>query len=83
MKAEIYNAVAGFNRSFDVAVESLHILRDEGVVSAGYVQQQIETMEELRAGVNNAILSILNPRELADRERYSKLRLTTEARLKT
>jgi len=37
MKSEIYNALATINRGFDVALESLTILEQEGVLSNDYV----------------------------------------------
>jgi len=39
MKSEIYNALATINRGFDVALESLTILEQAGVLSNDYVQQ--------------------------------------------
>ena len=59
MKAEIYNALATLNCSFDVALESLKVLQEEGVIKAEYVQRQKEVLEEIRAGINCVIASTL------------------------
>lgn len=82
MKAEIYNALAALNRGFDVALESLTILQQEGVISADYVQKQREIAEEVRAGMNTVIINRLQAREVEDREHYAKMRIATEARLR-
>jgi len=82
MKAETYNALASLNRGFDVALESLKILHEEGVLTGEYVQQQLEATEALRAGINSLILNKLEAREIADREHYVKMRDATEAQLK-
>ncbi|HEY6248455.1 MAG TPA: hypothetical protein VI685_00765 [Candidatus Angelobacter sp.] len=83
MKGEIYNALASLNRSFDVVLESLHVLREEGLLTLEYVQKRTEMVEELRSGLNTMILNELHRRETEDRQHYAKMRLTTEARLKT
>lgn len=83
MKAEIYNALAAINRSFAVTLESLTILKTEGVLSADYVQQQAEITEEIRAGLNHMILEKLKRREREDWEHFGKMRTETEARLKS
>lgn len=82
MKAEIYNALAALNRGFDVALESLTILQQEGVISADYLQQQREIGEEIRAGMNSVIINRLQTREVEDREHYAKMRIATEGRLR-
>lgn len=82
MKAEIYNALACLNRSFDVVLESLSILREEGVVSVEYVQEQTEIVEEIRSGLNTLVLNELHGREIEDRQPYAKMRSMTEAQLK-
>ena len=82
IKAEIYNALAGLNRGFDMALESLAILWQEGVVTTDYVQQQTEAIELLRAGINSLILGKLEAREIEDREHYGKMHTATEAQLR-
>jgi len=82
MEAEIYNALAGLNRGFDMALESLAILWQEGVVTTDYVQQQTEAIELLRAGINSLILGKLEAREIEDREHYGKMHTATEAQLR-
>ena len=79
MKAEVYNALACLNRSFDVILESLKVLHDEGVVKAEYVSDQTIIMEELRAGMNFTIVQKLNARETEDRDHFGKMRATIEA----
>ena len=83
MKSEIYHALATLNRGFDAALESATILQQEGVVTAGYVQQKTEIAEEMRAGLNHLILNKLGIRERDDLDHYSKMRITTEARLQS
>ena len=82
MKSEIYNALAGFNRGIDVALESLIILEHEGIWNGDYVQQQREILEQHRAGVNRLAHNKLQTREGDDEEHFAKMRATTEARLK-
>jgi len=83
MKSEIYHALATLNRGFDAALESVTILQQEGVVTAGYVQQKTEIAEEMRAGLNHLILNKLGIRERDDLDHYGKMRITTEARLQS
>jgi len=83
MKSEIYNALATINRGFDVALESLTILEQEGVLSNDYVQQQKESAETLRAGMNAVILNKLETREIADREHFARMQSATETRLRS
>ena len=80
MKGEIYNALAAINRSFDVALESLTILRDEGILTADYLEDQKALTEELRAGVNHMIVDKLQSREAADWAHFGQMRLTIEAK---
>jgi predicted nucleotidyltransferase len=82
MKTETYNALAAINRGFDMTLESLTILKQEGILTAEYVQQQTEIAEELRASLNHMILDKLEDRELDDRDHYAKMRSATEASLK-
>jgi hypothetical protein len=82
MKAEIYNALAAINRSFDVTLESFKILKDEGVLAADYIQQQTEVAEELRSILNYMVLDVLRAREREDRDHWGAMRRSTEGRLK-
>ena len=82
MKSEIYNALAGINRSFDVTLESLTILKMEGVLTDEYVRQQTEISEELRAGINHMILDRLQSREAADWAHYGQMKNRTAEELK-
>ncbi|HEY6351383.1 MAG TPA: hypothetical protein VI636_18410 [Candidatus Angelobacter sp.] len=83
MKTEIYNALAGLNRSFDVVLESLKTLREQGLLSFEYVQKKTEVVEEVRSGLNTMILNELHKREVEDRQHYAQMRRATEAQLKT
>jgi len=83
MKAGIYDALAALNRGFDMTLESLKVLQQEGVVTSEYVQQQMEITEENRAGINALILNRLETRERDDCDHFGKMRVTTEARLKS
>ena len=82
MKSEVYNAVAALNRSFDVVLESLTILQQEGVVSPDYVQRKREKTEELRADINALLMNKLESREREDRDHFGKMRMATESQLK-
>jgi len=83
MKSEIYSALAAINRGFDVTLDSLTILKTEGVLTADYVQQQTEITEEIRAGLNHMILDKLQTREREDWGHFGKMRIDTVARLKS
>lgn len=82
MKAELYNALACLNRSFDVILESLKVLQEEGVLKADYVHDQNIIMEELRAGMNFMVVQKLNARETEDRDHFGRMRATIEAERK-
>lgn len=82
MKSEIYGALAAINRSFDVVLESFTILQTEDVLTADYIRQQKEIAEELRPGINHAILEKMLAREEDDWAHFGKLKIATEARLK-
>src|SRR5215469_15565662 len=70
MKSEIYNALATINRGFDVALESLTILEQAGVLSNDYVQQhfflnKLETRSKFQgASVSATKKSGLPPSQL-------------------
>ena len=83
MKSDIYNALAALKRGFDVAVESLKVLQQEGIATAEYVELQGEIIEEKRADMNRLIINKLQSKEIEDLEHFSKVRATTEARLKS
>ena len=83
MKSETYNALASLNRGFDAAVESLMVLKAEGVLAQEYVQQQTEIAEELRAGINHMILDKVKSREAEDWAHYGQMRLASEMHLKS
>ena len=74
MKAEAYNALACLNRSFDVALESMNVLQQEGVLSEDFVQDQTIVAEELRAVINFMIVQRFTSREREDCEHFGKMR---------
>lgn len=82
MKAEIYNALAALNRGFDVVLESLTILQQQGLATAEYVEYQTVLAEELRAGINHRIHDVLKTTELEDWTRFARARITIEAKAK-
>lgn len=81
-KSETYNAHAGLNRGCDVMLESLAILKEQGVVTADYVQQQLEILEETRSAMNGHIHNVMQTRERDDQDHYGKMRETTARRLR-
>jgi hypothetical protein len=80
MKSESYNALASLNRSFDVVLESLKILHEEGVVTQEFVSDNSTILKELWSGINWMILRKLNAREDEDRDHYGKIRGKIEER---
>lgn len=82
MKCETYNAQAGLNRGCDLMLESLTILKEQGVITMDYVQQQLEILEEIRSGMNRHLHNILQSRERDDENHYGKMRENTALRLR-
>lgn len=80
MKSEIYNAHAGLNWGFDMALESLRLLQEQGVLTVQFVHDHTIMVEELKAGINRKIHEVLNDTELEGWTRFGKLRLEIEAR---
>lgn len=78
MKAEIYNALASLNHGFDVVLESLKVLQEEGVLTADYLQDNSVFVEELRAGINHMIVEKLAARETEDWAHFGKMRIAIE-----
>lgn len=78
MKSEIYNALASLNRGFDLALESLTILRAKEVLAADYVEERSILVEELRANVNHMLHGKLETIEEEDWYKYGKMRITIE-----
>jgi len=81
VKSEVYNAIAALNRSFDVVLESLTILQQEGVVSPDYLQRKSEITEKMRSDINAFLKNKLESREKEDRHHFGKMRMATEAQL--
>jgi len=83
MKTDIYNTLAGLNRGFDLTLESLNTLQEQGVLTPEYVQDQTPLIEELRAGLNHMILDKLEMREPEDWAQFGKTWNAVELRLKS
>lgn len=81
-KAGIYNAFATINESFGAILVSLRILRDEGVITNDYLQQQTEMVEEIRAGINSAVMNRREHVESEDWHQFGSMRKTTEKKLR-
>ena len=82
MKAETYDALAALNRGFEMALESLKILQDEGIISPEFASDQDTMTQELRAAINYMIVQRLTAREIEDCDHFRKMRETIEARMK-
>jgi hypothetical protein len=82
MKSKIYDAHASLNAGCDLTLESLTTLQQEGVLTADYVQQQTEILEEIRAGMNARIHNKMQSREREDEDHYGKMRATTARRMR-
>lgn len=80
MKSESYNALASLNRGFDVVLESLKVLHEEGVVNEEFVSDHSTILKELWSGINWMILHKLNARENEDRDHYGKMRSKIDER---
>jgi len=72
MKAEIYNAIASLNRGYDIALESLKLLQERGVLDAGYAEDHTTLTDELRTGINCMIVNRLETSEHEDWGRLGK-----------
>ena len=82
MKSEIYNAHAALNWGFDMALASLRMLQEQGVLTVQFVHDHTVMVGELKAGINRKIHEVLNDTELEDWARFGRLRLEIEARNK-
>lgn len=83
MKSGIYNALAALNRGAEMQLESLTILQAEGALTPDYVEYRKQIIEETQSGINYSICTALQTSEAEDSYRFQKLRLETEARLKS
>ena len=82
MKSAIYNALAALNQGVDAALESLTILKQEGVLPEDYVQDESVVMEDQRAGLNHMIVGKLLGREDEDWIHFGRMKITIEERHK-
>jgi hypothetical protein len=82
-KAEIYEAMAVINRSFEQIMTALYRLESKGVLREDYAYGQEVPMREMAARINCYVLSQVNERELDDRNHYSRMRVSAEKRRKS
>ena len=82
IKAQIYSDMSALNSGFAAILTSLKALQEKGVISADYLQQQRELAEELRAGINTAVMNKRQESEAEDWHDFGKMRETTEKRLR-
>lgn len=80
MKSKIYGAHAALNWALEMALESLKLLQEQGVLTLQFVHDHTVMVEELKAGINRKIHEKLNDAELEDWTRLGKLRREIEAR---
>jgi hypothetical protein len=57
-----------------VILESLTILKGQGVLTDEYVQQQLEIVEEIGSGMNRLIQNVLPTRETEDEDHLGRMR---------
>jgi|SRR5215471_4305755 len=77
-KAQIYEAWAVVNRSFEQIMTALYKLESKGVLGDDYPYQQELVVRELSAKLNCEILARVNERELDDRNHYGRMRASME-----
>jgi hypothetical protein len=75
MKRAIYDSLYTINEAFEQIPEHLEKLRNLGVITTEYVEEQRIVSEELRAGINHMILNRQQTREIADREHFGQMRI--------
>lgn len=56
MKPEVYKTLAELNREFDKVLEALKVMEQDGVLTAEYVQEKKEVIEEMRAQIRRGLL---------------------------
>jgi hypothetical protein len=78
MKANVYDAWAVINRSFEQIVTALNKMENTGLLKWDYVHHQSVLTNDLWAKINCHILSEVNTRELDDRNHYGKMRVALE-----
>jgi len=82
MKTEVYSALASMNRSFEIVLESLKILHENGVLSEEFTHDQSLMTQERCAVINYMIVQRLTTRETEDVDHFGKMRSAIEARIK-
>jgi hypothetical protein len=82
MKSEIYNALASLGRGFDVSIESLKLLHEQGVISEEFASDNSVRIQLLWADINWMIVHKMNSREMEDREHFGKMLEAIEKRLR-
>ncbi len=78
MKAEVYEAMAVINRSFEQILTALYKLESKGVLKEDYAYRQEVPIREMAAKINCYVLASVNERELDDRNHYSRMRVSME-----
>jgi hypothetical protein len=81
-KAEIYEALAVINRSFEQVISAMYKLETKGLVSDDFLQDQEIIASELWAKINCHILALVTMQETDDRSHYGKMRATIERRIR-
>ena len=81
-KAEIYEALAVINRSFEQVISAMYKLGTRGLVSDDFLQDQEIITSELWAKINCHILALVTMQETDDRSHYGKMRATIERRIR-
>jgi len=79
-KAEVYEAMAVINRSFEQILTALYKLESKGVLQEDYAYLQELPIREMAAKINCHVLARVNERELDDRNHYSRMRAGMEKR---
>ncbi len=82
MKSEIYNTLAALNRGADLILESLAILKQEGLWDQDYVLRQTEILEHQRSGINRLAHNILQGRETESEYDFGRMAERTARKLK-
>jgi hypothetical protein len=80
MKSEIYNALAGLNRGFDVALESLKILEEKAVLPDDYVHERVIDLKERQAAINRMTAEKLESWEGHEAYRFDAMKREIEER---
>ena len=81
-KSEAYRTIYALNRSFFLLKENLKRLEDLGIFRVRYLRAFCVMAEELRAGINHELISILREHEERDWAYFGKLHNRWEEQFK-